>query len=598
MKNGNEARVGIVVVGALALMTVGYFFLRGIAPGADNYYLRLSGPANVTPGNEVRLQGVKIGRVQSVALDDATQKPLLRLAVTPSHLLKDYEYSVRSTSLVGEPYIDIRGPYTNGAPQYAPNTPSDIITGSAQAGLADLGNSAQDLSRDVSATLKKLNVTLDRVNNGVLSTKTQTKLVSALDNVAKLTQRAQSGFGPQGIRITLGDSAAQNNLNRTLASTAQAADNLNRTLQGSRGQLNATLGNLNRASGNAVRLTDGLNGTLGENRAQLKALLTNFDRTAKNAADLTESLNFIVSKGGLRENASSAFGSLNRAAQNIEASTRNFKILTDDKATQNDLKGTLTALRQTTEALRDTATSIQTSINDPATREGIRTTLQSLSQTAKNLEVTTANFSVASEGIKNVIGDPQVQSDLKATVANLNGTLTATRGAAERIGGLLGGRRKKNDDSTQTADGDKTKKRDDASTRLPQGLDFTLRGLRRTPGTGSRLFGDITLNTELFGTPIRTGFSSIGDGTNFTLQGGKYVGRDAAIRYGLYRSKLGVGAQIQRGRLSLEGNLYDLNKRSANLYLGLQVTKSLEVIAGQEKIGGVRTNAVGVRIRP
>ena len=152
MKNGNEARVGVVVVGALALMTIGYFFLRGIAPGADHYYLRLSGPANVTPGNEVRLQGVKIGRVQSVALDPSTQKPLLQLAVSPSHLLKDYEYSVRASSLVGEQYVDIRGPFTTGAPQYAPG---DTINGSAQVGLADLGNSAQDLSRDVSATLKK-----------------------------------------------------------------------------------------------------------------------------------------------------------------------------------------------------------------------------------------------------------------------------------------------------------------------------------------------------------------------------------------------------------------------------------------------------------
>lgn len=595
MKNGNEARVGVVVVGALALMTAGYFFLRGIAPGADNYYLRLSGPANVTPGNEVRLQGVKIGRVQSVALDSATQTPLLQLAVAPSHLLKDYEYSVRASSLVGEQYVDIRGPFTTGAPQY---TPGDTIVGKAAVGLADLGNSAQDLSRDVSATLKKLNVTLDRVNSGVLSSQNQVKLATALDNVAKLTQRAQSGFGPQGIRITLGDGAAQNNLNRTLASTAQAAENLNRTIGGSRSQLDATLNNLNRASGNAVRLTNGLNGTLGENRAQLKTLLINFDRTAKNAADLTENLNFIVSKGGLRENASAAFGSLNRAAKNFEDSTANFKKLTDDKATQDNLKGTVAALRQTTEALRDTATAIQTSINDPVTREEIRSTLASLSQTAKNLETTTANFSVASEGVKNVLGDPQVQSDLKQTVANLNGTLVATRGAAERIGGLLGGRRKKNDGATETTVDGKTKKRDDASTRLPQGVDFTLRGLRRTPGTGSRLFGDVTLNTELFGAPIRTGFSSIGDGTDFTLQGGKYIGRDAAIRYGLYRSKLGIGAQLQRGKLSLEGNLYDLNNRSANLYLGLQLSKSLEIIAGQEKLGGVRTNAVGVRIRP
>ena len=47
MKYSNEARVGAVVLGGLALMGGGYYFLRGISPGADNYYMRLTGPATV-----------------------------------------------------------------------------------------------------------------------------------------------------------------------------------------------------------------------------------------------------------------------------------------------------------------------------------------------------------------------------------------------------------------------------------------------------------------------------------------------------------------------------------------------------------------------
>ena len=70
------------------------------------------------------------------------------------------------------------------------------------------------------------------------------------------------------------------------------------------------------------------------------------------------------------------------------------------------------------------------------------------------------------------------------------------------------------------------------------------------------------------------------------------------MRYGLYRSKLGIGAEYHTGRLSLEGNLYDPNDRSYNAYLGYQLTPSFEILAGREKSGGVRTNAIGVRLTP
>src|SRR4028118_1669964 len=112
MKTGNEARVGVVVVAALALALSGYFFLRGTAPGADLYYLRINGPATIAQGNDVRLQGVKIGEVREVALDPDTQQPIVTIAVKPNKLLKNYQYSIRTSSLIGEPYVDIRGAYS------------------------------------------------------------------------------------------------------------------------------------------------------------------------------------------------------------------------------------------------------------------------------------------------------------------------------------------------------------------------------------------------------------------------------------------------------------------------------------------------------
>jgi hypothetical protein len=75
MKTGNEARVGVVVVAALALALSGYFFLRGTARGADLYYLRINGPATIAQGNDVRLQGVKSAKCVKSRLTPIRSSP-------------------------------------------------------------------------------------------------------------------------------------------------------------------------------------------------------------------------------------------------------------------------------------------------------------------------------------------------------------------------------------------------------------------------------------------------------------------------------------------------------------------------------------------
>jgi hypothetical protein len=226
----------------------------------------------------------------------------------------------------------------------------------------------------------------------------------------------------------------------------------------------------------------------------------------------------------------------------------------------------------------------------------------------------------ASSGLNKVINDPQVQSSLKGTAVELQGTLSATRAAAERINALLGGRRTRRTSTStdsnggagaDTGDGtggrgnkkgDTTKEQ--AYSAPPGGVDFTFRHLNNRGRSNSddrlrgRNFGDLTFNAGFFGGPFRAGLANIGEGTDVTLQTGTFLGKNTALRYGLYRSKLGVGAEYRAGRFSLEGNLWDPNHGSANAYLGFQITPKVEIIAGREHIRDMRTNAIGVRLRP
>lgn len=609
MRVVDEIRVGIVVVLALLLALSGYFFLRGAGPlaRADHYRLLVEqGVAIVAAGNDVRFQGVKVGEVKKVELHPQSQKPLLTLSIDrrdpPIELRDNYLYTVRAVSPIGENYVDIRpDPRSRGAAGvlYAANQDGQIIRGGravpglTEAGEQVAGASAQltqqvmKLGRDFKTTQDKFNVTLDRINKGVLSYQNQVRLARTLEGVTRLTQRAQQGFGPQGVRVSLGDPRSQRALNSTLENAAAAAR-----------EGRAAAGNIN-------RLTRDLGGVVRQNKGQLRGLLATLNRTAEGVTRLTQNLNTVVHEGGLKENATIAFRSLRRAAENVEAGTASFKAIAGDPATQQNLRDTLAALRDATQSLRDTAVTVNAVINDPEAQGQLKGTLATLSATAGTLQTSVENLRDISAGLKNVVADAQVQANLKESAANLNGTLAATRAAAERVNALLGGRRRRNPDANgQNAD---TSTRQ--STQLPSGFDFTYRRLgnlsgnlsgaaRRDSDLSGRNFGGVTFNAELFGAPFRLGLSNIGEGDDLTLQTGRFLGQNAALRYGLYRSKLGAGAEVRKGRFSLEGNIWDPNRRSANAYLGFQVTPQLEILAGREHLGGVRANSIGVRLRP
>ncbi len=590
MRYLNEIKVGIVVLLGLVLMTFGYFWLRGVGLGADTYNVKLAGAAQIAQGNDVRLQGVKIGQVEDVSFDPDTQQPILRLAVRrskpPYKLLHSYSYTVQSSGLVGENYVDIRGKYSPESLTYQPNDPTQFIPGQASAGILAVADSAQTIIKDLRGTIANLNVTLDRVNKGVLNYGNQQKLASALDGVAKLTNNASKGFGPNGIRVGLSDPKAQQNLNNAFRNAEIASQ----SAVGAARNIEITTREFGGAPREVRNLVGDLRLTLGENRGQLRGLLTGLTKTSNNIAGVTESLDFTLKQGGFKENSQLIFQSLRRATENIEVATGGFRKLATDQATQQDLQKTLAALRESTEALRDTAVTIRSTLTDDKNKAQIGSALTALGTTANNLATLTT-------GLNNIVGDAALQENVKGAAANLNATLAATSAAAERVNGLLGGRKPK-----KTAPGAGNQSRVGAPAAFPTGVDFTYRRYQKAPDrngdddVSGRNYGDLNFNGEFFGGPFRLGVANIGDGDDITLQSGQFFGSNVAARYGIYRSKLGIGAEVRQGRFSLEGNAYNPNDASYNVYGGLQITPNLQFFGGRESLRGDGTTAFGVKI--
>lgn len=102
-----EALVGLIVLG----VAVGFVILaygRTQTGGGDGYLLKARFPniAGVTQGTDVRVSGIKVGRVASQALDPTSYQAILELSIDKALKLPiDSSASITTEGLLGGTYI-------------------------------------------------------------------------------------------------------------------------------------------------------------------------------------------------------------------------------------------------------------------------------------------------------------------------------------------------------------------------------------------------------------------------------------------------------------------------------------------------------------
>ncbi|PVA10452.1 outer membrane lipid asymmetry maintenance protein MlaD [Pelagivirga sediminicola] len=117
-ENKSEIIAGAVVV-AVALGFVLYAGkLTGASAGTDSYELTASfrSADGITVGTDVRLAGVKVGRVTSMALDPATYRAGTTISVAKTiEVPDDSALAISSEGLLGGNYVEI---LPGGSPMY------------------------------------------------------------------------------------------------------------------------------------------------------------------------------------------------------------------------------------------------------------------------------------------------------------------------------------------------------------------------------------------------------------------------------------------------------------------------------------------------
>ncbi len=239
MKINNETKVGILTVLALALLIVGFNFLKGkdLFNNTTKIYAIFSKLGSLAKSNEVKINGLAIGTVYDMQEVD---KNVSGIKVTIS-LTRDVNIPSNSVAYITAP-------------------------------LGGLGSSTIIIEKgDATTYLKDGDVLNTRVDEGLfggLTSEVQptlSKIRNSLDSLNKV-------FGNIN---TLFDAGAKRNLQQMIANLNLATNSLNKMLDPQTSALAATLNNVNAITGN-----------LNKNNDSITAIINNTKQFTENLSRL------------------------------------------------------------------------------------------------------------------------------------------------------------------------------------------------------------------------------------------------------------------------------------------------------------------------
>ncbi len=314
----NEAKVGLLVFGAILILIASYWFLRGYTLGAGWYpvYAVFSDVRKLDKGADVRMAGVKIGQVSDIKLTSNSAARVDMNIWTGACIPADSLASITTGAFIGDNYVEI----LPGSKKKCLSANMRIISKepmnydklidnvgdlviqlqTAAAGLNSVLADKQTLEHMKDA-IKQMDLAAKSANDLVqaahgLMCESSPEVKKALANVAQATGNVVSitarldkfvkdDAQPNARDILVNAKDAMSNLNETIVvakdlmsdfrGSAKKMDGTLTKVDSSMQQANEMMGNLNVVSANVREITSD---------PEIKA---NIKSTVKNAADAT-----------------------------------------------------------------------------------------------------------------------------------------------------------------------------------------------------------------------------------------------------------------------------------------------------------------------
>ena len=233
MKHTGEIKIGVFAITGLILLLFGWAYLREFAIHKQvSFLVKFDDVVGLTKGSFVRINGLRVGRVDSLTLDTKENKVIVdaRIQLPKVIIPKDSKIFIRTSGYVGDKYLDIAlgmdseyimdGDVVIGEPAFdAFQSLEKVSQVLDELDPKLLGHSIQDATTNVASVAKSLK---DAVPDKI----ELTNLISnAHDTVIKLNTAIEKA---QSFAI---NETAQNNLNKVLSQASIVSNDLNQTLK-------------------------------------------------------------------------------------------------------------------------------------------------------------------------------------------------------------------------------------------------------------------------------------------------------------------------------------------------------------------------------
>lgn len=287
MKITREIKTAILVIASILLFIWGYSFLKGrdLFTNYKTFYVEYASVEGLATSAPVTLNGLIVGKVNSITIDENTGKLLVEL-----QLKTDFPISKSSTASIYEPGF-IGGKQIAIYPNFNDKTlavDGQKLQGETKLGLTDkVGNQLAPLQQK----LEKIMVNTD-------------KLISGINNVLDKN-------GQENLKVSLAE------LSKTIEQFHKATVSVNTLLDDNKVQIQGTVKNFNKISGDFSKISDSLN------KADLGKTVKNLNKTLARVDDIMIGL----------ESGKGSMGKLLKDEafyQNIKATTKELELLLQD----------------------------------------------------------------------------------------------------------------------------------------------------------------------------------------------------------------------------------------------------------------------------
>lgn len=234
--------VGLVVILALIILVFGVFFLNEKDPREtfNTYYLRFTQVSTLVLDDPVKVNGVRLGKVENIELSGLRVVVTIRLR-TDVKIPKDSEIRVQNIGIMGERQI---GMILGDSTSYF--VPGDTISGQFDAGIAEAIGLAGEVCDSTKVLLESVKKAL---NQTIVNPEFQDRFKTLLVKAEKLEDR---------LMLMLNTTDPQ--LKKSLEGLNQVTEKVNGLIDGVKSPIDNMFASTDKVMGNANNLIGELEG--------------------------------------------------------------------------------------------------------------------------------------------------------------------------------------------------------------------------------------------------------------------------------------------------------------------------------------------------